>query len=217
MSYCQTAGFIYGVACAPELVKPQEWLTVVLNTDNPADDETGNLDEILEGLMTLYNEINRQVQDQDAALLPGCKFHKEPLDNFEEDAPIHQWSTGFAISYSWLSEMWSSYIAPGEMTETATNLQMVLSFFTDRDFTSRTLDELETDDLTLERFASDMQKLFPDALEDFALLAYNIQQVIMERENKTEQPAISTKIGRNEPCHCGSGKKYKKCCGPTIH
>jgi hypothetical protein len=19
-------------------------------------------------------------------------------------------------------------------------------------------------------------------------------------------------IGRNEPCHCGSGKKYKKCC-----
>ena len=21
------------------------------------------------------------------------------------------------------------------------------------------------------------------------------------------------KIGRNKPCHCGSGKKYKKCCG----
>ena len=21
------------------------------------------------------------------------------------------------------------------------------------------------------------------------------------------------KIGRNEPCKCGSGKKYKKCCG----
>lgn len=20
------------------------------------------------------------------------------------------------------------------------------------------------------------------------------------------------KIGRNEPCHCGSGKKFKKCC-----
>jgi len=26
---------------------------------------------------------------------------------------------------------------------------------------------------------------------------------------KREQP----KIGRNEPCFCGSGKKYKKCCG----
>jgi preprotein translocase subunit SecA len=21
------------------------------------------------------------------------------------------------------------------------------------------------------------------------------------------------KVGRNEPCPCGSGKKYKKCCG----
>lgn len=24
---------------------------------------------------------------------------------------------------------------------------------------------------------------------------------------------INTKIGRNDPCYCGSGKKYKKCCG----
>lgn len=23
---------------------------------------------------------------------------------------------------------------------------------------------------------------------------------------------MSEKVGRNEPCHCGSGKKYKKCC-----
>ncbi|MBF4286409.1 SEC-C metal-binding domain-containing protein, partial [Vibrio anguillarum] len=22
-----------------------------------------------------------------------------------------------------------------------------------------------------------------------------------------------TKLGRNDPCHCGSGKKFKKCCG----
>ena len=22
-----------------------------------------------------------------------------------------------------------------------------------------------------------------------------------------------SKIGRNDPCPCGSGKKYKKCCG----
>lgn len=24
---------------------------------------------------------------------------------------------------------------------------------------------------------------------------------------------VNLKIGRNEPCPCGSGKKYKKCCG----
>lgn len=27
------------------------------------------------------------------------------------------------------------------------------------------------------------------------------------------KPATSQKIGRNEACPCGSGKKYKKCCG----
>lgn len=26
-------------------------------------------------------------------------------------------------------------------------------------------------------------------------------------------PATSVKVGRNDPCTCGSGQKYKKCCG----
>ncbi len=28
-----------------------------------------------------------------------------------------------------------------------------------------------------------------------------------------EQARGGTVIGRNDPCSCGSGKKYKKCCG----
>ena len=26
-------------------------------------------------------------------------------------------------------------------------------------------------------------------------------------------PHLSSKVGRNDPCSCGSGRKYKKCCG----
>jgi len=26
-------------------------------------------------------------------------------------------------------------------------------------------------------------------------------------------PRRATKVGRNDPCPCGSGRKYKKCCG----
>jgi preprotein translocase subunit SecA len=33
-----------------------------------------------------------------------------------------------------------------------------------------------------------------------------------EEEPKTEQRR-KDKVGRNDPCPCGSGKKYKKCCG----
>ena len=35
--------------------------------------------------------------------------------------------------------------------------------------------------------------------------------------NKKQQPVVKKKkIGRNEPCPCGSGKKYKKCCGRNV-
>jgi preprotein translocase subunit SecA len=32
-------------------------------------------------------------------------------------------------------------------------------------------------------------------------------------EEASRQPVKSSKVGRNDPCPCGSGKKYKKCCG----
>jgi preprotein translocase subunit SecA len=43
-----------------------------------------------------------------------------------------------------------------------------------------------------------------------------------ERAGGGEAPTVQTirraqpKIGRNEPCPCGSGKKYKKCCGKNA-
>ena len=35
------------------------------------------------------------------------------------------------------------------------------------------------------------------------------------RSRASNKPASSNKVGRNDPCPCGSGKKYKKCCGRT--
>ncbi|MCH8209183.1 MAG: SEC-C domain-containing protein, partial [Nitrospinae bacterium] len=34
-----------------------------------------------------------------------------------------------------------------------------------------------------------------------------------EGASKSSNVKKSTTTGRNDPCHCGSGKKYKKCCG----
>ena len=40
---------------------------------------------------------------------------------------------------------------------------------------------------------------------------------IRRRKPKTSllsaAPCMCIKVGRNDPCPCGSGKKYKKCCG----
>jgi preprotein translocase subunit SecA len=35
----------------------------------------------------------------------------------------------------------------------------------------------------------------------------------LDRHPAPSQPQIPDKLGRNDPCPCGSGKKYKKCCG----
>lgn len=65
--------------------------------------------------------------------------------------------------------------------------------------------------------------LEPDQPESFYALAESymgIQQTAAgsvirspeELDLLKGQPVRNTKIGRNEPCPCGSGKKYKKCC-----
>ena len=38
----------------------------------------------------------------------------------------------------------------------------------------------------------------------------------MPEKPKSTAPAKSTKVGRNDACPCGSGKKYKKCCGAAT-
>ncbi len=35
----------------------------------------------------------------------------------------------------------------------------------------------------------------------------------IKKQFNRDTTAVSNKVGRNEPCPCGSGKKYKKCCG----
>ena len=48
----------------------------------------------------------------------------------------------------------------------------------------------------------------PDKFEDIS----DVKKLL-----KPPKPVLTTKakIGRNAPCSCGSGKKYKKCCFPT--
>tara|TARA_B100001057_G_scaffold485774_1_gene565954 strand:- start:409 stop:2958 length:2550 start_codon:yes stop_codon:yes gene_type:complete len=68
-------------------------------------------------------------------------------------------------------------------------------------------------------------ELFENLLEklklDFITLLINLKVVEVPQENevqelkskKIDSKYIGKKMSRNEPCFCGSGKKYKKCCG----
>ncbi|MDC3025015.1 SEC-C metal-binding domain-containing protein [Candidatus Pelagibacter sp.] len=65
-------------------------------------------------------------------------------------------------------------------------------------------------------------ELFSNLLEklklDFITILMNLKIVEQNKDqvnnkDKTKASFAQKKIGRNEPCYCGSGKKYKHCCG----
>ncbi len=71
--------------------------------------------------------------------------------------------------------------------------------------------------------AVDFDKLYYNMLEAKARWLYTLPEwddIFSEEKRKEiqkqwrlDKQAVSNKTGRNDPCPCGSGKKYKKCCG----
>lgn len=168
---------------------------------------------VIGALMALYNELTRQVQEADVALLPGCYFHEDPLANFNANAPVRQWCLGFVNGRHWLEDSWNAYV-PGALEEEFNAQFMVLSYFASKAMAEEFLLESRKPDATLAQTSAGMQKLFPESMSAFAHPGSTIQKVLLQNAN---QPVRSEKIGRNEPCLCGSGKKYKKCCALKLH
>jgi len=66
-------------------------------------------------------------------------------------------------------------------------------------------------------YANDFLDLFNKVIRDQKYVERLAGHYFLFKEavNKENQGAKRGKIGRNESCPCGSGKKYKKCCGST--
>ena len=72
----------------------------------------------------------------------------------------------------------------------------------------------------------DFDKLYYNMLEAKAKWLYTLagwDDILSEKRRREirdqwrlDKQAVSNKVGRNEPCPCGSGKKYKKCCGSGV-
>ena len=73
-------------------------------------------------------------------------------------------------------------------------------------------------------FDINLEKLYFNMLDAKADYLYNLPQwdgiFSVEKRHEIEKEYKDSKtvrnenkVGRNDPCPCGSGKKYKKCCG----
>lgn len=210
LKYPELQGFLFAVTSAPELVMPSEWMPIVFGEQEI---EYATLDEAREvtgALMTLYNELNAEVAEHRAALPADCVFRSDVLANLDADAPIAQWSRGFLRGHQWLEESWDAYI-PDELDEEYALILVTLSFFASTSLAEAYLEESGGGDLA--EMATTIREVFPDALADYASLGRTIHEVV--RAELSKPRLVATKIGRNEPCPCGSGKKYKKCCGAS--
>lgn len=91
--------------------------------------------------------------------------------------------------------------------------------------TPNPIEEMEED--TKVSLAFDKEKLYKNMVDAKAEWLYNLpmwdeifdadtKHALYLEQKKSGTVVVGKKIGRNDPCPCGSGKKYKKCCGKNA-
>jgi|RhiMethySRZTD1v2_1073278.scaffolds.fasta_scaffold41120_2 uncharacterized protein len=212
LAYHEAQGFLFAVAHGPEAIEPFEWIPAIFDEQDPGFVDDAQTTEILGELMQLYNEVNGAVSDDSASLPVDCLFRDPVIANLEQGAPISHWSRGFIAGHEWLRESWDAY-TPDELDEDLGAMMLTLSFFASADVAEELMREASTGKnapRSLTEMAETMREVFLLAMLEYAQLGHTIRQVVADAEN---EPVRAVKMGRNEPCPCGSGRKYKKCCG----
>ena len=94
---------------------------------------------------------------------------------------------------------------------------MALAFFSSRQMAEDFHAEDTSGEQSFEAMADAIHRVFPRAVAQYAHMGRSIATVLAEHDAEEPDPTHDAKVGRNDPCPCGSGKKYKKCCGMTVH
>jgi uncharacterized protein len=211
LSYWELAGFLFTVCCAPESVPPSEWLPLVFAWEDANYGGLPEANQILRAMMALHNHISRQLRERAPSLPPGCEMRDDAVANLLPDAPVSGWARGFATGHEWLTEQWAP--TPEKLGDELGSILMVLSFFGNHDLAEAYRQEFFPHEESLAVLATEIREIFPAAIQGYADLGRSIGEALREHGGGIQTPAASAKVGRNDPCPCGSGKKYKKCCG----
>lgn len=184
-------GLLHAVAVAPRLIPPSSWLSVLV-PDRIETQERADIERILGKLLRLFAEvqdavIQRQTMMPDADSVTAC-------ESFAAG-----YVAGAALDPEWLGDSgrWS-FAAP--VAYLAGRLDLV---------PTETISKIEREfspdpKMVLRR---DLATLVGAAAESFQKL----RKAAVRAMSVTSAPSAS-KVGRNDPCPCGSGRKYKRCC-----
>lgn len=212
----EVRGFMFALACAPDLVQPSEWLPFICGGYDPQFESREEAQQVMNALMFLFNECGTVGLDDGRRWPPGCEFRDDLLANLEPDAPVSQWSRGFGAGHTWLEESWDNYL-PDEWNDEMEAVLATLTFFASRSMAERTVSESRKPGTSLETFTAKLRDVFPEALAEYAEMGRAIWKAVLSARKEDGRPAeAEPRIGRNAPCPCGSGKKYKRCCGSSV-
>lgn len=195
-------GFFAALHCCPELVMPSEYLPVVLG------------DFMEQGFMTkeeAQNTLGLVMQHWNAvgeALRMDDVFVPLLLEDEHGKAFGHAWALGFLRGVEMRKPLWREILGDDNKAGMFIPL-FALVYENDPDPKMRPYKKPMTDSQREKLLAglsvvvSEMYDYFGPARRRAAAAARH------EQTFRREQP----KIRRNDPCYCGSGRKYKKCCG----
>jgi uncharacterized protein len=195
-------GFLHAIAIGPETVMPSRWLPKVWDLDDggmmPPMDSLEQVNHLLGLIMRHYNSIVGGLELSPrvfAPLWPTFGYSGTDIGDAEG------WAHGFTQGVKLSEAAWQPLLRDPQGWQ----WYHPIALLGDDDAPP------EWDDLvrTPEQRAA-LAVRFEDSVLKMHAYWLPLRQAVAER--RTAQ-VMSTKVGRNEPCPCGSGKKFKKCCG----
>jgi len=200
MSIVELDGFLTSLVIGPEVVPPSVWLKTIWGGEGEAKFESSAQAQRMIGLiMRRFNTLSFLFEEPpEFAPILWEREVEGTTDRIGDD-----WCWGFMAGVSLASQAWQLLLVDPEHH---TMLRPIVTLGTEEGW--RRL-EAESDPDGAEQAAF-------DALESsvIAIRRYWREQW-RERSVALRQAAIrprSLRVGRNDPCPCGSGRKYKRCC-----
>ncbi len=198
-------GFLTGIVIGPELVLPSEWMPAIWGGEAPEFADAAEAKAILGAIMGRYNEIIRQIAADTFAPI---------FWTTRDDTVIAaDWAEGCLQAIMLRADAWGPLF---KSKRDGHLLLPILALCGDEHGAS--LVGLPSDEE--DRIMAEATDFIPDCVTAIAKYwrAKGSTQISMPlvqgRPHQPDQPP--PKIGRNEPCPCGSGKKFKKCCGKAT-
>jgi yecA family protein len=191
LRFHEVQGFLFAVACSPELVPPSAWFPAISDEEDIGFEDEAEAQRIMGLIIGLYNGINVSVFERSYSLPPGCEFRADVEDNFDEELPISIWSRGFMMGHDWLAEVWDEYL-PEELDGEVGSTAMVLSFFSSRQLAelycleSTTTPRRRRPKVSFIEYAEKARELFPAALSSYAHVGRSISEALIDSEQQDD-------------------------------